>query len=62
MMQRLRRYRRPLIALSFALCVIGTLMAALDVGRSVGIVLIVLALPGIASTGAGAAGLASGGD
>jgi hypothetical protein len=56
-----RRYRRVFIGVSFAFGVIGVLMATLDVGRSVGIVLIVLAMPGMVSTRGGAAGAATGG-
>jgi hypothetical protein len=56
-----KRYRRLFIGASFALAMIGVLMALFDVGRSVGIVLIVLGMPGIVSTGGGAAGAATGG-
>jgi hypothetical protein len=44
-----------------ALCVVGILMATLDVGRSVGVVIIAVSLLGVVSTGAGAAGAAGAG-
>ena len=61
MRERVGRYRRVVVGLCFALCVVGILMAALNVGRSVGIVIIAVSLLGVVSTGAGAAGAAGGG-
>jgi hypothetical protein len=55
MREGLRRCRRVLVDLSFALCVVGILMATLNVGRSVGVVIIAVSLLGVVSTGAGAA-------
>jgi hypothetical protein len=61
MREALRRYRRFLVGLCFALCAVGTLMATFNVGRSVGVAIIAVALLGVVSTGAGAAGAAGGG-